>query len=109
MGDELDKLYEQNKDAISRKMDESRYIGSEYSMPQRRQDETLLFVQKRDAKAAKNKKAQESDEDYDFNEFEDAEVEEAEDMIYSEYKKRQAVGEAVDENVLHALAGDVPL
>ena len=33
MGDELDKLYEQNKDAISRKMDESRYIGSEYSMP----------------------------------------------------------------------------
>jgi len=33
MNEELEKLYEQNKDAISRKMDESRYIGSEYSMP----------------------------------------------------------------------------
>jgi len=30
-------------------------------------------------------------------------------MIYSEYKKRQAVGEAVDENVLQELAGNVPL
>ena len=51
----------------------------------------------------------EKDSDYDFAEFEDAEVEEAEDRIYSEYKRCQAKGQAVDEQVMEELAGNVPL
>ena len=43
-------------------------------------DATIDYIAKKDAQA------NESDEDYDFKEFEDAEVEEAEDRIYSEYK-----------------------
>ena len=52
-----------------------------------------------------------NDEDYDFKEFEDADVEEAEDRIYTEYKRRVADGTigAMDDQVLNELAGSVPL
>ena len=47
----------------------------------------------------------------DFKEFEDADVEEAEDRIYTEYKRRIADGTigAMDDQVLNELAGNVPL
>lgn len=36
-------------------------------------------------------------------------MEEAEDRIYSEYKRRQGEGSVMDEQVLKNLAGNVPL
>ena len=45
-------------------------------------DATIDFISR------KNAEAEASDEDYDFREFEDAGVEETEDRIYIEYKKR---------------------
>ena len=62
----------------------------------------MLFMSKRG-----NRNNEDNDEDYDFNEFADADVEEAEDRVYSEYKKRQGHGEAVDENTIRNLAGAV--
>ena len=61
------------------------------------------------AKHGPKDKEDASDEDYDFKEFEDAEVEEAEDRIYSEYKKRQNAGEAIEPDELAELAGNVPI
>lgn len=45
-------------------------------------DATIDYISRKDAEA------EASDEDYDFREFEDAGVEEAEDRIYNEYRKR---------------------
>ena len=50
-------------------------------------DETLAFISRKNEKEDK-----EDDADYDFKEFEDAGVEEAEDRIYSEYKRCQGAG-----------------
>jgi len=101
---ELDKLYEENKDRIGSMADESMMRSSMHEKSRRQlHDETIGYIAKKDAKE------HESDEDYDFKEFEDAEVEEAEDRIYSEYKKRQAVGEAIDPDELADIAGNVPI
>lgn len=53
------------------------------------------------------KENEENDEDYDFNEFGDADVEEAEDRIYTEYKRRQQTGDVVDEGTIRNLAQGV--
>jgi len=50
-----------------------------------------------------------NDPDYDENEFGDAEVEEAEDRIYSEYKRLQGKGALMDEETMQRLAGNVLL
>lgn len=108
IGVELDKLYETHKHEIAsnRFRDDDDMVSNH--------DATLNFISRKNALAAsgrgeKGKEAREDDPDYDFNEFEDAEVEEAEDRIYSEYKKRQGEGNVVDENVLAELAGNIPL
>ena len=49
IGDELDKVYEQNKEVIARKLDESRMLASEYSGGMSKHDATLNFIRKRDA------------------------------------------------------------
>lgn len=67
-------------------------------------DETLAFISRKNVKEEK-----EDDADYDFKEFDDAEVEEAEDRIYSEYKRCQGEGQVMEEQVLKELAGPVPL
>ena len=43
------------------------------------------------------KNEEDDDSDYDQKDFVDAEVEEAEDRIYSEYKRAQADGAVMDE------------
>lgn len=78
---ELDKFYEQNKDDISKKLCESmgdrNYDTSVH-------DATLNFIGRKKIEDEEK----EHDPDYDFKEFGGAEVEEAEDRIYSEYKRR---------------------
>lgn len=69
-------------------------------------DVTLAYVAK-----SQNFKGQEdeNDKDYDFSEFIDAEVEEAEDRIYSEYKKQRQMGKPLAPEMIQELAGDVNL
>ena len=55
-------------------------------------DETLAFINRKNVQ-----EDNENDADYDFKEFEDAEVEEAEDRVYSEYKRCQGNGMIMDE------------
>lgn len=93
---ELNKIYEQNKNEIDRNQTSNPMEQSmgPHAGDVSKLDQTLAFV------AKTGKKEDESDEDYDFNEFEDAGVEEAEDRIYSEYKRKQADGQVMDEQVL---------
>lgn len=99
---ELNKIYEKNKQEIIRKSQQS---GIHHDETSGIHDQTLAFVNDRNNKEDEN----ESDEDYDFKEFENAGVEEAEDRIYTEYKKRQGDGTVMDESVIKNLAGNVPL
>lgn len=78
---ELEKIYDANQDAISRKMDETMIEGVQ---DVDKHGATLMFLNKKTVHGAAEKA--DSDPDYDFAEFGDAEVEEAEDRIYSEYK-----------------------
>jgi len=83
---ELKKIYEQNRNEIEaeeNQMEHSMYqgVGGERGDVSKL-DQTLAFLHKT------GKKEDESDEDYDFKEFEDAGVEEAEDRIYSVYKQK---------------------
>ena len=92
---ELKKIYEQNRNEIEaeeNQMEHSMYqgVGGERGDVSKL-DQTLAFLHKT------GKKEDESDEDYDFKEFEDAGVEEAEDRIYSVYKQKQAAGQVMDE------------
>jgi len=96
MEEEIAKLYEQNREGIdqSTRRDISR---------RELHDATVDYIAKKDLHD------NESDEDYDFKEFEGAEVEEAEDRIYSVYKMRQKAGEAIDPDEMAELAGDIPI
>ena len=98
--EELNKIYEQNKQNMN---DTHGLVAGSEVNNETRMDQTLCYLNK------KEMEAEASDEDYDFKEFEDAGVEEAEDRIYSEYKHAKNTGKVVDENVLMQLAGDVPL
>ena len=92
---------------IGRTLDETRMLASVKDERTQMHDATLQFISKRDAGANAE---EEKDEDYNFKDFDDAEVEEAEDRIYSEYKKRVNKGsEIMPENMLQELAGNVPL
>ena len=71
----LDKIYEANKDAIGSQIDESAIRSSMTGL--KKHDATIDYISRREAEADA------SDEDYDFREFENADVEEAEDRIYS--------------------------
>ena len=51
-------------------------------------------------KYANDDEVNESDEDYDFKELEDAAVEEAEDRIYTEYKRCQEDGTRMEESIM---------
>lgn len=75
---ELKQIYEKNKQEIQRNASENQ--TDQASMV----DTTLAFVNRRNRQ---EDEVNESDEDYDFKEFEPAEVEEAEDRIYTEYKR----------------------
>lgn len=100
---ELKKIYEKNKN----KIDSSVVIAERLDTDHRqRSDATIAFI---DKKHRQDGEESENDEDYDFKELADADVEEAEDRIYSEYKKRAEEGLAVDENVMRELAGSVGL
>lgn len=83
--EELQKIYAKNKAEIQQNRDQSILMTESYRMQpisdhKSNLDATLLFM-------GKQKEAKEdSDDDYDFKEFENAEVEEAEDRIYSVYK-----------------------
>jgi len=68
-------------------------------------DATLNYMGQKNIAAEER----EIDPDYDFKEFGGAEVEEAEDRIYSEYKRRQVTGNVVDEETINRLAGNIPL
>ena len=106
--EELEKIYEQNRDKIDGLMETSRMMSSMHELPEvehknAKLDNTMLFVKTKDDEKG------ESDEDYDFKEFEDAEVEEAEDRIYSEYKRAQRTGSVLEPALLTELARNVPL
>lgn len=108
--EQLGKIYEKNKDIISRMSNPKQSVYPRQSNYQNvNQDE----ADKLDAAAAfvnqQGDNEDDDDKDYDFKEFEEADVEEAEDRIYSEYKRRQAKGSAMDEQVLSQLAGNVRL
>ena len=106
---ELDKLYENNKEQIGEMVDQTmmhssfdRGHGGEKTR-QEKHDMTIGYMSRKEA----NEHAEDSD--YDFKEFEGAEVEEAEDRIYDEYKKRQLAGEALEPDELADIAGNVPI
>ena len=67
-------------------------------------DMSIAYIAKKN-----QKEEEESDQDYDFKEFDDAEVEEAEDRIYTTYKKKQNRGEVIDPDELADIAGNVPV
>ena len=60
-------------------------------------DRTMALLSKR---YANDDEVNESDEDYDFKELEDAAVEEAEDRIYTEYKRCQEDGTRMEESIM---------
>ena len=93
--EQLNKVFEKNSDAIGRRLDETRALATEGDEMSRRHDETLAFISRKQAR-----EEQESDEDYDFRELEDAEVEEAEDRIYSEYKNLRDEGRVMDDQMM---------
>lgn len=105
---QLDQIYEKHQDAISRKMDETMLDGGRHGSDilENKHNATLAFLNR---KTLAGEQEKEDDPDYDFDEFGDAEVEEAEDRIYSEYKNAQRDGGTVNEEVLSRLAGNVPL
>ena len=51
----------------------------------------------------------EADADYDFKEFDDARVEEAEDRVYAEYKRCQGIGAKMEAQELIQLAHPISL
>jgi len=101
---EVRKLYEENRDAIGQDIDKT-LLDPQQREKSRRElhDATIDFMAKKDSRAV------ESDEDYDFREFEDAGVEEAEDRIYRQYKDRQKTGRILEPDELAGLAGNVPI
>lgn len=102
MEEKLNQIYEKNKQEIIRKSQQSGFTHEMSGV----HDQTLAFVGERQKEEDEQN---ESDEDYDFKEFEPAGVEEAEDRIYTEYKKRQGDGTVMDESVIKNLAGNVPI
>jgi hypothetical protein len=103
--EELNKYYDQNKDDISRKLDESMVRGSHCASDVR--DATLTHLRR--ATVGVYVEENDNDPDYDFKEYGDAEIEEAEDRIYSEYKRLQGKGALMDEETMQKLAGGVML
>ena len=91
-------------------MDETYMVSDHEGRESNRHDATLAYINRRALRDLKieDEKA-ESDPDYDFHEFGDADVEEAEDRIYSEYKHAQRQGQVLGEDALSRLAGNVPL
>jgi len=105
INEELAKFYEQNRgEIVQRGSEASRLLtASGHDETRKIHDATIDYLAKKDAKEG------DSDEDYDFKEFEDADVEEAEDRIYSEYKRRQGEGQPIEPALLQELAGHVQL
>lgn len=110
--EQLQNIYEKNKDNITR-MSNTNNKQSVYPRQSNYQNVGQDEADKLDAAAAyinqQGNNEDDDDKDYDFKEFEEADVEEAEDRIYSEYKRRQAKGSAMDEHLLSQLAGNVRL
>ena len=86
---EVNKIFEVNQKKIE---DRTKQHGTETSFATSHRnmtgilDETIAFVHDEG-------KDEHSDSDDDFKEFEDADVEEAEDRIYEQYKKHGQLGE----------------
>ena len=106
INEELDKLYAENKDRIGSMIDETMPLSEGRNQKSRAElhDMSIAYMAKKN-----QKEEEESDQDYDFKEFDDAEVEEAEDRIYSTYKKKQNRGEVIDPDELADIAGNVPV
>ena len=87
MEEKVHTIFKTNEEKVRKKMHQRRdsRTGSETKHEVNIHDATIEFMHEENVENPE-------DSDDDYREFEDADIEEAEDRIYSEYKKRKQLG-----------------
>ena len=105
MEEQINTIFKTNEKAVRKKRKKGAAAEEEEEKEFNAHDATIEFM---NDEGAQNPE----DSDDDFREFEEADVEEAEDRVYNEYKKRKLEGKGTkqlgDEEIA-SLAGNVPL
>ena len=106
---EINKIFDKNKDKIRETSVVSKSVVNLRNLENNAQDDvnnmTLAYI----AKSQILHSLEDKDKDYDLSEFVEADIEEAEDRIYNEYKKFKQMGKPIAPESIAALAGDVNL